>query len=91
MNIAMWILTGGLLGWIGFPILRANADRGKRRIVPIIVGAVGGLFGGNVLAPMLGAAANTPDDFSMFALVIALASAAGCLVVGNLISNRYSV
>ncbi len=91
MNIAIWVLAGGLLGWIGFPILRANADRGRRRIVPIIIGAVGGLFGGNVLVPMLGAAANTPNDFSMFSLVIALSSAAGCLVIGNLIFKRYGV
>ena len=89
MNIATWVLAGGLLGWIGFPILRANAERG--RIVPVIIGAVGGLFGGNVLAPMLGAAANTPNDFSVFSLVIALAGAAGFLVIGNLISNRYGV
>ena len=91
MNIAMWILAGGLLGWIGFPKLRPNADPGRRRIVQIIIGAVGGLFGGNVLAPTLGAAANTPNDFSMFSLVVALACAAGCLVIGNLISNRYGV
>ena len=89
MNISMWVLAGGLLGWIGFPILKANAGRG--RIVPIIIGAFGGLLGGNVLAPMLGAAANAPNDFSMFSLVIALASAAGCLVIGKLISTRYGV
>ena len=89
MNIAMWVVLGGILGWIGFTILRPNAERGM--VVSIIIGAVGGLFGGNVLAPMLGTVADAPNDFSLFSLVIALASAAVCLVIGNLISNRYGV
>lgn len=89
MNIAMWVLAGGVLGWIGFAYMRANEERGM--VISVIIGAVGGLLGGNVLAPMLGAVANTPNDFSMFSLVIALASAAACLAIGNLVSNRYGV
>lgn len=89
MNIAMWVLAGGILGWIGFTILRAKAERGM--VISIVIGAVGGLFGGNVLAPMLGAVADTANDFSLFSLVIALASAAGCLVISNLVSDRFGV
>jgi len=89
MNIAMWVVFGGILGWIGFTILRVNAERGM--VVSIIIGAVGGFFGGNVLAPMLGAVADAPNDFSLFSLVIALASAAGCLAISNLVSNRFGV
>lgn len=89
MNILMWVLAGAMLGWIGFTILRANEDRGM--VISIVIGAVGGLFGGNVLAPMLGAATDAPNDFSLFSLVIALASAAACLAIGNLISNRFGV
>ena len=89
MNIAMWVVLGGILGWIGFAILRANADRGM--LVSILIGAVGGLFGGNVLAPMLGAVVDTPNDFSLFSLVIALVSAAGCLAIGHLVSDRLGV
>lgn len=80
---------GGILGWIGFTIFRLNAERGA--VVSIIIGAVGGFFGGNVLAPMLGAVADASNDFSLFSLVIALASAAGCLAIGNLVSDRLGV
>jgi uncharacterized membrane protein YeaQ/YmgE (transglycosylase-associated protein family) len=52
---------------------------------------LGGFFGGNVLAPMLGAVTDAPNDFSLFSLVIAMTSAAACLAIGNLVSNRYSV
>ena len=89
MNIAMWVLAGGMLGWMGYTILRANAERGM--VVSIIIGVVGGFFGGNVLAPMLGAATDTPNDFSLFSMVVALASAAACLAIGNLLSNRLGV
>lgn len=89
MNIAMWVVAGGIVGWIGYAIMRANAERGM--IISIIIGVVGGFFGGNVLAPMLGAVADAPNDFSLFSLVIALASAGACLGIGNLLSSRFGV
>ena len=89
MNIAMWVLAGGVLGWIGYAHMGANKERGM--IFSIIIGAVGGFFGGNVLAPMLGAVTDTPNIFSPFALLVAVASAAACLAIGNLLSKRYGV
>lgn len=89
MNFAMWVLAGGVLGWIGFSMLDINRERGM--IISVIIGALGGLLGGNVLAPMLGAVADTPNNFNMFSLVIAMASAAACLAIGNLVSDRYGV
>jgi len=45
-------------------------------IISVIIGAIGGFAGGNVVAPMLGAVVETPNDFSLFAMTIALAGAA---------------
>jgi uncharacterized membrane protein YeaQ/YmgE (transglycosylase-associated protein family) len=89
MNIAMWVVAGGMLGWISYAVMKANEERGM--IVSIIIGAVGGFFGGNVLAPMLGAVTSTANDFSPFSFLIAAASAGACLAIGNLLSNRYGV
>jgi uncharacterized membrane protein YeaQ/YmgE (transglycosylase-associated protein family) len=89
MNIAMWVVAGGILGWIGFAMLDANRERGM--IVSVVIGVLGGFFGGNVLAPMLGAVTDAPNDFSLFSLVFEMTSAAACLAIGNLVSNRYSV
>lgn len=89
MNVAMWVLAGGLVGWMGYAYLKVNEDRGL--VISIIIGVVGGFFGGNVLAPMLGAVTDTPNNFNLFAMVVALASAAGCLGIGNLLSNRFGV
>jgi uncharacterized membrane protein YeaQ/YmgE (transglycosylase-associated protein family) len=89
MNIAMWVLAGGLLGWAGYAYMGANKQRGM--IFSIIIGIVGGFFGGNVLAPMLGAVTDTPNIFSPFALFVAVTSAAACLAIGNLLAKRYGV
>lgn len=89
MNIAMWVLAGGALGWIGYAHLKVNEERGM--VISVIIGAVGGLFGGNVLAPMLGAITDAPNELNLFSLFIAAASAAGCLVIANLLSTRYGM
>ena len=87
MNIAIWILAGGVLGWLGYAVLAANEARGM--VVSIIIGAIGGIAGGKVLAPMLGATGG--NEFSMLALVVALAGATALLAVGNLVSNRFNI
>jgi uncharacterized membrane protein YeaQ/YmgE (transglycosylase-associated protein family) len=89
MNIAMWVLAGATVGWIAFAYLRFNATRGL--VISVIIGAVGGFFGGNVVAPMLGAVTDTPNVFNMFSMVIAVAAAAGCLAIGHLLSKRFGV
>ena len=87
MNVMTWILTGGIAGWVGYSYMKLNVDRGMA--LSVVIGMLGGFFGGNVVAPMLGAALNTTNDFSLFSMVVALASAVTCLTLGNLISERY--
>ena len=29
MNIAMWILAGGILGWVGYAFMGYNAERAR--------------------------------------------------------------
>jgi len=86
MNIAIWIMCGAILGWIFFSFLRTNMQWGL--VISIIIGIVGGFFGGNVLSPMLGVVTDRPNDFSLVALVLALASAAGLLVISDQVSKR---
>ncbi len=89
MNVVMWMLAGGILGWVGYKFLDFNEGRGM--IVSIIIGAVGGFFGGKIIAPMFTAAAAVPADFSASALFFAAAVAAAFLAAGNLIHNRWGV
>ena len=89
MNLAMWVLAGGVLGWIAFAYRTSNRTLGLA--LSVIIGAVGGFFGGNVLAPMLGTVTDTPNIFNLFSMAVALASAAACLVLGNMLARRFGM
>ena len=85
----MWVLAGGFAGWVGFKFIGANENRGM--IISVVIGMVGGFLGGNVLAPMLGETAPMPDAISLFALLMAIATAAACLTIGDMISKRFGI
>jgi uncharacterized membrane protein YeaQ/YmgE (transglycosylase-associated protein family) len=89
MNIVMWILAGGALGWAGFRLLGINEQRGT--IISIIIGAMGGIIGGQLLAPMMSSSPIVSGDFNVQALFIAAVSASACLAIGNMIENRFGV
>ncbi|HTQ76914.1 MAG TPA: hypothetical protein VMI15_02725 [Burkholderiales bacterium] len=89
MNIAIWIAAGGCIGWAAFAILGMNEYRGV--VVSIVIGAVAGTVGGQVLAPMLSGSTALPGEFSFNALTIAALSAAACLVAGNVIHHRFGI
>ena len=88
MNIAIWILAGGILGWIGYAFMGYNAERAK--LVPILIGAAGGFLGGKVIAPMFTAVA-TPVNFSVVALLFAGALAVAFLALGEFLYRRWGV
>ena len=89
MNVVMWILAGGALGWAGFTLLRINQARGG--IASIVIGALGGLIGGQLLAPMLSSSPIVSGDFNIQALFMAAVSASACLAIGNMIERRFGV
>ena len=86
MNVAIWILAGGLLGWAGYAVLAANEARGV--FASVIIGAIGGVAGGKLLGPLLGATGN---ELSLLSLAVAIVGATAFLAIGNLISVRYDV
>lgn len=89
MNIVMWMLAGGTLGWIGYSFLGFNEARGM--MVSIIIGAIGGIVGGKLIAPMFTAGAVVAGDFSVMALFVAVTVAAAFLAAGNLVHQRWGV
>ena len=87
MNLILWALAGGLIGWLGFTLLQFNQERGVG--ISIGIGAAGGIFGGHVLAPMFTSAPGVAGAFDFAALFIAGVVAAACLAIGNLVHNRF--
>jgi uncharacterized membrane protein YeaQ/YmgE (transglycosylase-associated protein family) len=78
------MLTGGLIGWVGYVFLGANEGRGLQ--VSIVLGSAGALIGGELMPPALGGA---PSGFSAHALLFAGAVATAFLALGNLVPARW--
>jgi len=80
METRVWILAGGALGWISWTYLGFNQDRGA--VVSTLIGGVGALVGGKVIAPIF-MATPSPADTGILACVFAGIAAAACLLAGD--------
>jgi len=89
MNIIVWMLAGGALGWTAYSYMGLSEGRGMT--ISIVIGTVGALFGGKLVAPMFASAAAIPDAFSVTAMLFAAVVATAFLVAGNLVYKRWDV
>lgn len=83
MNLIVWLVVGGLIGWVASMIMRTNAQQGL--ILNVVVGIVGALLGGFLLAPMFGTGTINSNDFSVASLGVSLLGAVILLAIVNLI------
>lgn len=82
MNFIIWIVVGGLLGWVASMIMRTDAQQGM--FLNIVVGIIGALLGGWLLAPLFGTGTINQNDFSISSLLISLLGAVILLAIVNL-------
>ena len=82
MNFIIWIVIGGILGWIASMIMRTNAQQGL--LLNVLVGIVGALLGGWLLAPLFGTGTINQSDFSVGSLVVSLLGSVILLAIVNL-------
>jgi uncharacterized membrane protein YeaQ/YmgE (transglycosylase-associated protein family) len=66
MNIIIWLVVGGLIGWVASMIMKTDAQQGM--ILNVVVGVVGAMLSGWVIAPMLGTGTINQNDFSLAGL-----------------------
>ena len=83
MNIIIWLVVGGLIGWVASLLMRTNDQQGL--ILNVVVGIVGALIGGWLLAPMFGVGTINQNDFSVGGLVVSLLGAVILLAIANLL------
>jgi uncharacterized membrane protein YeaQ/YmgE (transglycosylase-associated protein family) len=82
MNIIIWLVAGGLIGWVASLIMKTNAQQGI--IMNVIVGVVGAVLGGWFVAPLLGTGTINQNDFSFSGLLASLIGAIILLAIVNL-------
>lgn len=79
MNFIIWLVVGGLIGWVASMIMK----RPEGMIMNIIVGIVGAMLGGWLISPLLGAGTINQNDFSFMGLVVSLIGALILLAIVN--------
>ncbi|MCL4800869.1 MAG: GlsB/YeaQ/YmgE family stress response membrane protein [Burkholderiales bacterium] len=83
MNLVIWLVVGGLIGWVASMIMRTDAQQGI--VLNVVVGIVGALVGGWVISPLIGVATINQSDFSLAGLLVSLGGAVILLAIVNLI------
>lgn len=82
MNFIIWIVVGGIIGWLASLVMKTDAEQGM--ILNIVVGIVGALLGGWLLAPLFGTGTINQNDFSLSSLLVSFLGAIILLMVVNL-------
>jgi len=82
MNIIIWLIVGGLIGWVASLIMRTDGQQGL--ILNVVVGIVGAALGGWLISPLVGVATINQNAFSLGALVVSLLGAVVLLAIVNL-------
>lgn len=83
MNLIIWLVVGGLIGWVASLVMKTDAQQGI--ILNVVVGIAGALVGGWLLSPLVGAGTVNQGDFSLMGLLVSLGGAILLLVLFNLV------
>lgn len=83
MNFIIWLIVGGLVGWVASMVMRTNGQQGM--ILNVVVGIVGAFVAGLVLTPLLGIGTINQNNFSLPGLLVSLVGAIILLAVVGLL------
>jgi uncharacterized membrane protein YeaQ/YmgE (transglycosylase-associated protein family) len=82
MNILIWLVVGGVIGWLASVLMRTDAQQGI--LLNVVVGIIGALLGGWLISPLVGAGTINSSDFSLAGLGVSLLGAVVLLAIVNL-------
>ena len=83
ISFIIWIVVGGLLGWIASMIMRTDNQQGT--FLNIVVGIVGAVVAGWFISPLVGVSTINQGNFSLAAMAVSLIGAVVLLGVVNLL------
>ncbi len=83
INIIIWLVVGGILGWLASLVMKTDAQQGI--ILNVIVGIVGAVLGGWLLAPLFGTGTINQDNLSLPSLLVSFLGAVILLAIVNLV------
>ena len=83
MNFIIWLIVGGLIGWLASMLMKTDGQQGI--ILNVIVGIVGAMLAGWFISPLVGVGTINQDNFSLPALLISFVGAVVLLGAVNLL------
>ena len=83
MNFIIWLIVGGLIGWLASIVMKTNGQQGM--FLNVVVGIVGAMLGGWIISPLAGVGTINQDNFSMPALLVSFVGAVILLAIVNFI------
>lgn len=80
INFIIWLILGGIIGWLASIVMRTDAQQGA--FLNVVVGVVGSFIGGFILRSM---GKINDNDFSISAIIAAFVGAIILLAIVNLV------
>ena len=84
MNLIVWLVVGGIVGWLASIIMKRDASQGI--ILNVIVGIVGALLAGWLISPLVGVG-SINDGLSIGSFLVSLVGAIILLAIVNLFTR----
>jgi uncharacterized membrane protein YeaQ/YmgE (transglycosylase-associated protein family) len=84
MNLIVWLVVGGIVGWLASIIMKRDASQGI--ILNVIVGIVGALLAGWLISPLVGVG-SINDGLSVGSFLVSLVGAVILLAIVNLFTR----
>lgn len=81
MGIIIWLIVGGICGWLASMIMKTDAQQGI--LLNVVVGIVGAFIGGWLIGPLVGAG-SINEGFSIMSFIVSLVGAIILLAIVNL-------
>ena len=81
MGFLIWLIVGGIVGWLASLIMRTDGQQGI--LLNVIVGIVGAFLGGLIISPLVGVG-TINDGISIGSIVVSLVGAIVLLAIVNL-------
>ena len=81
MNFIIWLVIGGVIGWLASLIMKTDGQQGI--ILNVVVGIVGAFLGGWLISPLVGVGTINQDNFSRPAMAVSLVGALILLAIVN--------
>ncbi|MEO6184856.1 MAG: GlsB/YeaQ/YmgE family stress response membrane protein [Steroidobacteraceae bacterium] len=82
MNFIVWLIVGGVIGWIASMIMRTDGQQGV--LLNIVVGIVGAFLGGLLISPLIGAGTINNSGLTVGTFLVSLAGAVILLAIVNM-------